>query len=138
MKLVALILLSLAAPMCVIASLPGENIDMQLQECKIAANSTNDNAQCYLTATQRWDSELNRQYKLLIEAQPERFRRQIKAAQRSWIAYRDSYNVAISAWYQLQQGTIWQLVAAEAKMNVIRDKAIDLYKLRTSTDLAAE
>ena len=54
------------------------------------------------------------------------------------LQYRDGYNAAIATYYQQQQGTIWPLVAAESKMNIIRDKAIDLYRLRVSTNLAGE
>lgn len=134
MKLTPLLLLAL--PAVCLAQQPGKNIDMQLQECKLHANSTQDNARCYSAAIQQWDGELNKQYQLLINSQPESVRGNIKAAQRSWIQYRDSYNTAIASFYQQQQGSVWPLVAAETKMNVIRDKAIDLYRLRTSTDLA--
>ena len=138
MKRLPLLLLPLLLPMLAQAQQPGESIDKQLQQCKMQANTTLDNAQCYQTATQQWDSELNTQYRLLIKDQPERFRQQIKAAQRSWLQYRDGYNAAIATYYQQQQGTIWPLVAAESKMNIIRDKAIDLYRLRVSTYLAGE
>ncbi|ARJ40616.1 hypothetical protein B1H58_00470 [Pantoea alhagi] len=138
MKLTALVLLSLTFPMIGLAAEPGEEIDQQLQACKLHANSTADNAQCYSSAIQQWDDELNKQYQLLLNAQPQSVRQKIIAAQRSWLHYRDSYNAAISAYYQQQQGTVWPLVAAESKLKVIRDKAIDLYKLRVSTDLAAE
>jgi uncharacterized protein YecT (DUF1311 family) len=137
MKRTPLFLLSLALPAIGLAQQPGKNIDLQLQACKLHANSTHDNVRCYSTAIQQWDGELNKQYQLLINSQPENVRGNIKAAQRRWIQYRDSYNTAIASFYQQQQGTIWPLVAAETRMNVIRDKAIDLYKLRTSTDLAA-
>lgn len=137
MKLHLLFLLPLAFPALGLATQPGENIDKQLQACKLHANSTNDNAQCYSSATQQWDKELNQQYQLLIKDQPPSVREKITAAQRSWLQYRDGYNEAISTYYQQQQGTIWRLVAAESKMNIIRDKAIDLYRLRVSTDLSA-
>ncbi len=138
MKFNALLLLSLIFPVIGLAAQPGENIDKQLQDCKLHANSTADNAACYSRAIQQWDGELNKQYQLLLKTQPADVRQKITAAQRSWLHYRDGYNEAIAAYYQQQQGTIWPLVAAEAKLNVIRDKAIDVYKLRVSTDLAAE
>lgn len=138
MKPTALLLLPLMFPAIGLAAPPGEQIDKQLQACKLHANSTLDNTQCYSSAIQQWDSELNQQYQLLLKQQPKSVRQKIVAAQRSWLRYRDSYNEAIATFYQQQQGSIWPLVAAEAKLNVIRDKAIDLYKLRVSTDLAAE
>ena len=138
MKFNTLALLCLLLPVAGLTAQPGEEIDKQLQACKLHANSTVDNAHCYRGAIQQWDGELNKQYQLLLKAQPANVRQKITAAQRSWLRYRDDYNAAIGAYYQQQQGTIWPLVAAEAQLNVIRDKAIDLYKLRVSTDLAAE
>ncbi|AFR03978.1 hypothetical protein PEC301653_20430 [Pectobacterium carotovorum subsp. carotovorum] len=35
-----------------------------------------------------------------------------------------------------QDGTIWGIVMSDAKLRVTRDKAIELYKLRTSAALA--
>lgn len=138
MKPTALLLLPLLFPAIGLAAPPGEPIDKQLQACKLHANSTLDNNQCYSSAIAQWDSELNRQYQLLLNEQPKSVRQKLVAAQRSWLRYRDSYSEAIATFYQQQQGSIWPLVAAEARLNVIRDKAIDLYKLRVSTDLAAE
>ena len=138
MKRLSLLLIPLLFPAMAQAQQPGERIDKQLQQCKMQANSTLDNAQCYQAASRQWDSELNTQYRLLIKDQPENVRQAIKTAQRSWLQYRDSYDAAIAAYYRQQQGTIWSLVAAESKMNIIRDKAIDLYRLRVSTQLAGE
>jgi uncharacterized protein YecT (DUF1311 family) len=138
MKITPLWLISTLFPAVCLAQQPGEAIDKQLQECKMQANTTVENSQCYAKATRQWDDELNNQYRLLLNDQPESVRQKIRAAQRSWIQYKESYNEAIAACYQQQQGSIWPLVAAETRMNVIRDKAIDLYKLRVSTNLAGE
>lgn len=138
MKPKFLLLLPLLSPALVQAAQPGEEIDKQLQTCKLHANSTSDNARCYHSAIQQWDGELNKQYQLLLKEQPANVRQTLTAAQRSWLRYRDDYNAAIGAYYQQQQGTIWRLVAAESQMNIIRDKAIDLYRLRLSTNLSAE
>ncbi|MFD1802953.1 lysozyme inhibitor LprI family protein [Mixta tenebrionis] len=138
MKITPLWLISIMFPAVGMAQQPGEAIDKQLENCKMQANTTVENSQCYVKATRQWDDELNNQYRLLLKDQTESARQKIRAAQRSWIQYKESYNEAIAAYYQQQQGSIWPLVAAEARMNVIRDKAIDLYRLRVSTSLAGE
>ncbi|MGK7244960.1 lysozyme inhibitor LprI family protein [Buttiauxella agrestis] len=113
----------------------GQNIDSTLDKCKMDAVSTIDSQNCYNSATKAWDKELGTQYNLLMKNQPENVRVALRYSQRQWIKYRDSYNKGIEAFYQKEEGTIWSLVAAESKMNVIRDKALDLHRLRNSTNL---
>lgn len=118
-----------------LADEPGKKIDSALEQCKLNANTTIDTQKCYASATAAWDTELGAQYKLLMQDQPENVRTALRDSQRQWIKYRDAYNKGIEAFYQKEQGTIWSLVAAESKMNVIRDKALDLYRLTNSTNL---
>lgn len=112
-----------------------QNIDASLQTCKNNAVSTVDSQNCYAQATAQWDAELGKQYTLLMKDQPDSVRLALRDSQRQWIKYRDSYNKGIEAFYQKEEGTIWSLIAAESKMNIIRDKTLDLYRLRNSTDL---
>jgi len=112
-----------------------QNIDSTLQKCKMNAVSTIDSQNCYIKATSAWDTELGNQYKLLMKDQPENVRTTLRDSQRQWIKYRDSYNKGIEKFYQKEEGTIWSLIAAESKMNIIRDKTLDLYRLRNSTNL---
>ncbi|WP_437886823.1 lysozyme inhibitor LprI family protein [Phytobacter sp. V91] len=120
---------------CALAEVPGKQIDSALQQCKLNAETTIDTQKCYGAATAAWDAELGVQYKLLLKDQPDNVRIALWNSQRQWIKYRDEYNKGIEAFYQKEQGTIWSLVAAESKMNVIRDKALDLNRLSNSTDL---
>jgi uncharacterized protein YecT (DUF1311 family) len=113
----------------------GQDIDSTLDKCKHDAVSTIDSQNCYNSATKAWDKELGTQYNLLMKDQPENVRISIRDSQRQWIKYRDSYNKGIEVFYQKEEGTIWSLVAAESKMNIIRDKAMDLYRLRNSVNM---
>jgi uncharacterized protein YecT (DUF1311 family) len=110
-------------------------LDDALQTCKNNANSTLETADCYQKATQAWDKMLNVQYQALLSGQSEAFKQKMKISQRGWIKYKEDYFSAMESFYQQQQGTIWGLVAAESKLNVIRDKALDLYRLRNSTNM---
>ncbi|MCU6664504.1 lysozyme inhibitor LprI family protein [Silvania hatchlandensis] len=112
-----------------------QNIDSSLQKCKMDAVSTIDSQNCYIKATTAWDTELGNQYKLLMKDQPENVRITLRDSQRQWIRYRDLYNKGIEGFYKKEEGTIWSLIAAESKMNIIRDKTLDLYRLRNSTNL---
>jgi len=111
-------------------------IDSVLEKCKNGAQNTLATSECYSQATKSWDVELNKQYKLLMADQPEKAKTAIKESQRAWIKYKESYFLAIEAYYREQQGSIWPIMAAESKMNVIREKAIDLNRLLNSTDLS--
>lgn len=129
------LLLCLSASASASAEELKQNIDSTLQKCKMDAVSTIDSQNCYIKATTAWDTELGNQYKLLMKDQPENVRAALRDSQRQWIKYRDSYNKGIEAFYQKEEGTIWSLIAAESKMNIIRDKTLDLYRLRNSTNL---
>ena len=131
------VVISLSLLLCLSASADElkQNIDSTLQKCKLDAVSTIDSQNCYIKATTAWDTELGNQYKLLMKDQPENVRAALRDSQRQWIKYRDSYNKGIEAFYQKEEGTIWSLIAAESKMNIIRDKTLDLYRLRNSTNL---
>jgi uncharacterized protein YecT (DUF1311 family) len=115
----------------------GSNIDNSLKQCKNSAISTIDSHNCYDVALKEWDSELGNQYKLLMNGQPDHIRIALRDSQRQWIKYRDQYVSAIDVFYKQQGGTISVLIAAESKLNVTRDKAIDLYKLRNSINLSS-
>ncbi|MDU7812949.1 MAG: lysozyme inhibitor LprI family protein [Atlantibacter hermannii] len=113
----------------------GQDIDSRLVKCKNDAVTTIDSQNCYSYAFNEWDAELSKQYKLLLKGQPENVRTALRDSQRLWIKYKDSYSDAMNKFYQQEQGTIWGLIAAESRMNITRDKALDLYRLRNSTNL---
>ncbi|WP_152412240.1 lysozyme inhibitor LprI family protein, partial [Edwardsiella tarda] len=78
------------------------------------------------------------QYKLLLKGQNKNVQSGFRNAQRDWIKYRDSEISAMQVFYRQETGTVWGIVMLESKMNIIRDKAIDLYRLRNSKNLAGE
>lgn len=119
----------------VLANEIGSSIDSTLQKCKMNAVSTIDTDQCYAMATAAWDKELGTQYKLLMKDLPDNARIALRDSQREWIKYRNTYNKGIEEFYKKEEGTIWTLISSESKMNVIKDKAIDLNRLRNSTNL---
>jgi len=131
--LLFLVLTGCALP--VLAVEPGASIDSQLEACQNNAQTTLDSQNCYLIATQAWDAELNKQYQALLKDQPQAVGNALRDSQRQWLKYKNDYDAAMNLFYQQQQGTIWGIIAAHSKMSVIKDKALDLYRLRTSTQL---
>lgn len=110
-------------------------LDGKITTCTSNAENTLSTVNCYNTGLKAWDSELNTQYKLLLADQSTEFKTSLKKSQNSWIKYRDSYIEAMQEYYKQQDGTIWGIIMSEAKVRITRDKVIELYKLRTSTDL---
>jgi uncharacterized protein YecT (DUF1311 family) len=115
-----------------------QDIDDNLAKCKTSAVSTMETTDCYDTATDSWEAELNTQYKLLLQDQPKEIQANLRNAQRAWVKYKESYISAMRDFYSQERGSIWSIVMSESKMNVTRDKAIDLYRLRKSTNMSGE
>jgi len=119
----------------VFAQSPAAKIDGQLEQCQNKAQTTIDTRECYGQAMAAWDNELNTQYQALLKDSPESVRNALRDSQRQWVKYRDSYNEATNEYYRQEQGTIWTIIAADTRMNVVKDKALSLYRLRESTQL---
>ena len=118
-----------------IAESPAVKIDGGMKRCQDSAQTTLGMSACYQKATAAWDKELNIQYQALLKESPQSVRDALRHSQRAWITYQEAYNQATDAFYTQEQGTIWRVIAAETRMNVIKDKTLDLYRLRQSTSL---
>ncbi len=83
------------------------------------------------------DNELNKQYQLLIADKKlsSRFKTALKKSQLAWIKYRDLNLEAINRFYDTQQGTYWGIAAMANKIELTKNKALELTKLRTSTEI---
>ena len=112
-----------------------KQLDDRANACSNNAQNTIESVDCRSKALADWDKELNTQYKLLMNEQSTEFKNALRKSQRAWITYRDSYNSAMNAFYGQQQGTIWGIVYSDSKVRVTRDRAIELYKLRVSTNM---
>ncbi|WGL94860.1 lysozyme inhibitor LprI family protein [Arsenophonus nasoniae] len=115
------------------------NIDQTLEQClaKPTTVSTLDSVDCYQNALKLWDNELNKQYQLLIADKKlsSRFKTALKKSQLAWIKYRDLNLEAINRFYDTQQGTYWGIAAMANKIELTKNKALELTKLRTSTEI---
>lgn len=118
------------------AATPGKAIDQKIQECSAKAVSTVDSEGCLQQGYADWDKELNNQYQALIKEQPAPVKKAIVQSQRNWLTYQKSYFAALDTYYQQQQGTVWGLVDAQAKLDFIRAKAIELNTMAGSVDVS--
>lgn len=110
-------------------------IDVMQESCLDRADTTLEMIDCKARALKAWDKEMNVQYQRALEGKPAKVQTQIKASQRAWIQYRDSYFAAMRTYYGGMDGTIWGIVLTERQQQVIRDKAIDLKQFNDSARL---
>ncbi len=116
-------------------------IDQKLEQCKNDPQNVSTIAivDCYNTATKSWDKMLNDEYKLLMtdkELSTE-FKDSLKKSQLAWIKYKDLYTDSARKFYSNQQGSYWGIVYTENVMDVTKNKAIELHKLRMSANPAS-
>ncbi|EGT5183347.1 DUF1311 domain-containing protein [Cronobacter sakazakii] len=117
------------------------SIDVVLEQCKNEHVNVSDMAinDCYQAAIKSWDKMLNAEYKQLMSdtETSEEFKDSLKKSQLVWIKYKDQYTETIMKYYNNQKGSYWGIVGAENVMNITKNKAIELHKLRISNDPSA-
>lgn len=118
----------------------GNAIDTQLDKCKNDPSIPDMGiADCYQKAAKSWDAMLNDEYKQLMSDTEltKEFKDSLKKSQLAWIKYKELYTNSIKKFYGNEQGSIWSIVYIENVMLITKDKALELHKLRLSTDLSA-
>lgn len=78
------------------------------------------------TATEKWDTELNKTYKELLDLLTTEQKEKLKIAQREWIEYRDKEIEFSNQLYYDMQGTMWIPIAAQTKLDLTRKRTIEL------------
>ncbi|WP_428897886.1 YecT [Parelusimicrobium proximum] len=109
-------------------------IDTELEECfnKEGGYTTLGMVQCYGDADDKWDAELNKNYKLLMNILPKKEKAELKKAQRLWLQYRDAENTLKASAFNIIQGSMWRIVYAGEYMENTKKRALELeryYKL---------
>ncbi|HOT74269.1 MAG TPA: DUF1311 domain-containing protein [Candidatus Wallbacteria bacterium] len=74
----------------------------------------------------KWDAELNKYYKLLMGAVDKESQAALKKAQLAWITFRDAEFEMIATLYSKKEGTMYRVIAAGARMEVVKKRALDL------------
>lgn len=118
------IVLCLASPLATAAK-EEHSIDKTTQACVDKNSTTIGMMECLEKAFKEWDKELNKVYNALLKEVSATGKENLKNAQKQWLTYRDAEFKAINAIYDLE-GTMWGLVAAEARNTVIKDRVLTL------------
>ena len=103
-------------------------IDKELQDCLDSSENytTKGMTDCVSTATEKWDAELNKAYKELLDLLTAKQKEKLKIAQREWIEYRDKEIEFSNQLYYDMQGTMLIPVAAQTKLDLTRERTIEL------------
>lgn len=102
------------------------SIDAWLEKCVASDSSTNGMTKCAIEANTMWDKEMNRIYKELMKKLPEKQKTLLKQSQIQWVKFRDAEFNFISEFYGNFEGTIWQNISANKRLNLIKERTLNL------------
>ena len=104
-------------------------IDQQLQQCLDKDSSTAGMSQCYGSANKAWDKEMNAQYNQAMKKLTGEPKDKLRAAQRAWLAYRDSWMEASRSYFLSSQGSMAALSGGAQGENLVRIHALMLLSI---------
>ena len=81
---------------------------------------------CTNIATDEWDKEMNKYYKLLIDSLNNNEKEKLKEAQRQWLTYRDKELIFSYEMYGNKDGTMWTNVSTGRHLEIVKQRAIEL------------
>ncbi len=101
-------------------------IEVELQRCTDTANSNHGMRNCIDTAAAAWDKDLNRAWGELMGLLGPAEKELARVAQRKWVAFRDAEIAALDASYGAMEGSMYQLMHADAIAALTSDRASHL------------
>lgn len=87
----------------------------------------------YQEAQTKWDSELNKVYKVLMTKLKQNQKDVLKESQKAWLKHRDEEFKFITTSFN-RDGSMWQAVVSELKMNVVKSRTLVLKEYIISLD----
>lgn len=108
------------------AQLSVAEIEQAYQRCSASAYSTADELQCLQVTHLAWDKLLNQSYQLLLKRLPRAEKAALQHAQREWLAFRNAEWESLDKRYAAQQGTMYLIFHAAKRMELTRQRAIEL------------
>lgn len=107
---------------------PEHPIDVAMQKCLDGDENTSTQAitDCVVEATEKWDKLLNKNYQTLLSLLNEEQKIKLKTSQRQWINYRDREIEFSDELYGSLQGTMWIPISAETKLELTKQRALEL------------
>jgi uncharacterized protein YecT (DUF1311 family) len=103
-------------------------LDEFLDQCLAEPNhgSTAGQVECTNQARQRWDDEMNQDYRRLVDQLELKTQPLLRDSQRRWLRYRDADQLLIDAVYELTQGTMFAPMQAYSRLRLVRERSLML------------
>jgi uncharacterized protein YecT (DUF1311 family) len=103
-------------------------LDEFLDRCLAQSNhgSTAGQVECANQTKQRWDDEMNQDYRRLADRLAPKSQTLLRDAQRRWIQYRDADDLLIDAVYELTKGTMYAPMQAYSHLRLVRERSLVL------------
>lgn len=103
-------------------------IEVEMTRClEVDSNySTQAMLQCVYSATDSWELELNKNYNELISQLDDDKKDYLKKTQQDWFVFQESETLLINELYLTKAGTMYILMAASKKLEIVKSRAIKL------------
>lgn len=102
-------------------------IDTILKKCIDKTHGGDvDMISCLEKAESNWDAELNKTFKLLLTKLDSTEQKKLRESQRQWLIYKDKEIKFFTDVYGKQDGTMWNLAISDKRMQLIRQRTIEL------------
>lgn len=103
-------------------------IDSELKIClELDSNySTQAMLDCVYIATDSWELELNKNYNELISKLDNDKKVYLEKSHQDWLVYKESEILFINEFYLSMEGTMYILMSASDKLELIKSRALEL------------
>jgi uncharacterized protein YecT (DUF1311 family) len=105
---------------------PNHPIEQWTRHCTAKEYSNQALMHCYQQAYDKWDHELNQIYHQLRLQLDTAGQSKLRQTQRRWLAYRDSEFDLVKHLYGHLDGSMWSLIIAITKMDMVKQRALEL------------
>jgi len=113
-------------------------IDKFEEECMNKDSTTAGMNNCMMEAYKQWDAELNKYYKLLMGILSQEEKQQLKDAQIVWLKYRDLETKFRMDTFLNNQGTMYSNMAMSEKLDIVKQRALELTSLYDTLKVVRE
>jgi uncharacterized protein YecT (DUF1311 family) len=101
---------------------------MKLQNCLDSSENytTKGMTDGLVRATEKWEEELNKSWQELLPLLTTEQKGKLKIAQRRWLEYRNKEIEFSNQIYSDMRGTMWTPVAAQTKLELTKQRVIEI------------
>jgi uncharacterized protein YecT (DUF1311 family) len=103
-------------------------IDKWMDDCmaKPDGQSTMGIVECTNKAYEKWDKELNKMYKTLMNELKPEDQKVLKETQKTWIKYRDEEFILLDKIYAYKDGTMYIPMHAFSRLEIVRERTLKI------------